>query len=1038
MRRIRLPLFLFLIACLGRAVDSKSLERLEWRNIGPANMGGRTTDIEGVAGKPHLVYVATASGGLWKTINGGVSWTPLFDRQNTISIGDIAIDPKNPDVIWVGAGESNVRNSVSFGDGIYKSTDGGQSWLHLGLKETERISRIVVNPLNTDLVYVGALGHAFGPNDQRGVFLTADGGKTWQKTLYVDAEHGVADLEIDPANPNILYAALWRFDRKPWTHTSGSEKGGVFKSVDGGRTWKKLEKGLPKLLGRIGVKVAPSRPNVVYLIAESNEGLLYRSEDSGESFREVSRDNDIVSRGFYYTDLRVDPADENRVYAVASRLSVSIDGGNTFRRISPRTHIDFHTLWIDPQNPSRLWQGQDGGIAVSYDRGENWEYVNNFPIGQFYQVHADNRLPFYYVTGGLQDNGTWTGPSRTREPAGILNDDWRMVSFGDGFHAVNHADQPDVYLSESQGGNILRTDLRTREQQAVSPQPRRNDGGPVGELKYRFNWNAPIVPSPHSKNTVYFGANVVFQSSDFGKSWEAISTDLTTNDPQKQKDAGGPVWSENTTAEYHCTIISLAESPARAGVIWAGTDDGNLQVTTDGGKKWTNVARNLAGLPVHSPVSHVEPSRAGAEIAYAAFDRHMFDDFRPYVFKTTDSGRNWANITGNLPEKAYVWVVREDPKNPRLLYAGTELGLYASYDGGANWLPLRLKNLPNVAVHDIVVHPRENDLILATHGRSVWILDDATPIQQLSPEILSSDLHMFSVRPALRYAARFTRYGIGNKVFAGPNPPYGALISYYLKNKPDEKIPVRIRILSPDGRLIRELKEIPREPGVNRVAWDLRYEAPRLRRPPREEEIEFGGGPRGPQVLPGSYTARLMVGDRALEKPVEVRLDPTLAVPPGDLEAQLEIGLKLRDMISAVTDGLRALDSVKEQLQQLEKTVKDRLPGEGSDLTKTMGEHRKQIDALASRIARPLGVPMYRASPRLAERSSTLFSGVDGVNAAPTPYQKEYFGEIQAEFRENMAAVNAWITTAVPQLNEALRKGNAPLVAPGKPVEIPR
>ncbi len=559
----------------GPGFSEKVFERLEWRSIGPANMGGRTADIEGVAGNPNLVYVATASGGLWKTSSGGVTWTPIFERQSTISIGDIAVDPHNPEVIWVGTGESNLRNSVSFGDGVYKSTDGGRTWQHLGLADSRHISRIVIHPLNTDVAYVGALGHAFGPNEERGVFLTTDGGRTWQKTLYLDREHGVADLDIDPANPNILYAAMWRFERKPWTHTSGSEKGGIFKSVDAGRTWKKLTNGLPKLLGRIGVKVAPSNPNVVYAATESNEGTFYRSDDRGETFRETSRDIEAVSRGFYYTDLRVDPADENRVYAVASRLSVSIDGGRTFRRISPRTHIDFHTLWIDPKNPRRMWQGQDGGVAVSYDRGESWEYVNNIPIGQFYQVHADNRQPFYWLSGGLQDNGTWSGPSRTREPAGILNDDWRMVSFGDGFHVVNHADDPDLYLTESQGGNILRMDLRTREQQAISPQAKRNDGGPAKDLKYRFNWNTPIALSPHSKNTVYFGGNVVFQSSDFGKTWETISPDLTTNDPEKQKDAGGPVWTENTTAEYHCTVISLAESPARAGVIWAGTDDGN-------------------------------------------------------------------------------------------------------------------------------------------------------------------------------------------------------------------------------------------------------------------------------------------------------------------------------------------------------------------------------------------------------------------------------------------------------------------------------
>lgn len=614
---------------------ASALATLEWRPIGPANMGGRTTDIAGVPGKPNIVYVGTATGGLWKTTNGGVTWTPIFDDQPVASIGDLDLEPGNPDVVWVGTGEANVRNSISFGNGVYKTTDAGATWQHLGLERTERISRVLVDPRHPDVVFVGALGSAFSPSEHRGVYRTADEGKTWEKVLYVDERHGVADMDIDPQNPNVLFAAMWRFERKPWTHTSGSEEGGVFRSVDGGRTWKKLENGLPKLLGRIGVKVAPSNPQVVYVIAESHEGTLYRSDDRGDTFREVSRNNDIVSRGFYYTDLRVDPADENRVYAVASQLFVSDDGGGEFRRISHSTHIDFHTLWIDPEDPRRIWQGQDGGIAVSYDRGETWEYVNRMPLGQFYQLYADNREPFYYVGGGLQDNGTWYGPSRSREPFGILNEDWRMISFGDGFHIVSHPEDPELFITESQGANVLRTNMRTREQQMIAPQARRTDGGPPSLLEYRFNWNAPIVQSPHDGRVVYLGGNVVFRSPDFGTTWEVISPDLTTDDREKQQTAGGPVWRENTGAEFHTTIISIAESPAERGVIWAGTDDGNLQVTRDGGNKWENVIGNVRGVGSDPSISHVEPSRTAAGTAYVSLDRHMLGDFRPYVFRTT-------------------------------------------------------------------------------------------------------------------------------------------------------------------------------------------------------------------------------------------------------------------------------------------------------------------------------------------------------------------------------------------------------------------
>ncbi|HYP53359.1 MAG TPA: hypothetical protein VEQ42_07455, partial [Pyrinomonadaceae bacterium] len=702
--------------------------------------------------------------------------------------------------------------------GVYKSTDGGLTWRHVGLRDSAHISKVLVHPRNPDVVYVGAQGHAYGPNEERGVFMTTDGGRTWQKTLYMGPEHGVADMDIDPSNPNVVYAVMWKFRRTPWGHTSGDERGGLFKSIDGGRTWKKLEGGLPKTVGRIGVAVAHSSPNVVYAITEAKEGTLWRSDDRGETWRNVSKQTSIVSRGFYYTHVRVDPTNENRVYAVASTLFVSIDGGRNWRSITGRTHIDYHALWIDPTEPRRMWQGQDGGVAVTTDGGDTWEVVNNFSLGQFYQIHADNRQPFYNVMGGLQDNGTWTGPSRTREPAGILNDDWRMVSFGDGFFVFNHADDPELYLSESQGGNIVRTDFRTREQQLVTPQMR--EGGPASDVKVRFNWNSPIIQSPHDKNTVYLAGSVVFRSTDFGKTWAAISPDLTTDDKSKQKDAGGPVAFENTGAEYHSTVISFAESPARAGVIWVGTDDGNLQLSTDAGRNWTNLIKNVSGLAPNSPVSHVEPSRADAATVYVSFDRHQFDDLRPYVFKSADSGRTWQNVTGNLPANAYVWVVREDPRNPRVVYAGTELGLYVSYTGGGQWSSLGLKNLPHVAVHDIVVHPRENDLIVGTHGRGIWILDDATPIQQNTAEVRGQDLHLFDIRPAVRHTTRFTRYGIGDQLFAGPNPPYGALISYYLKTKPDEKTKLRVQILDARGRVVHELERVAREQGLNRVSWN--------------------------------------------------------------------------------------------------------------------------------------------------------------------------------------------------------------------------
>ena len=1039
--RFRLPL---LVICLlasttaaqnGGTVKSpleEAFSRLEYRSIGPAIMGGRIADVEGVPGDANVVYVASASGGLWKTTNGGVTWKPIFERQGTISLGDIALAPSNPEVVWVGTGESNVRNSVSFGDGVYRSTDGGKTWQHMGLKDTERISAIAIHPQNPDIVHIGALGHAFGPNEERGVFMTTDGGKTWTKTLYIDNQHGVADLEIDPTNPNILYAGMWSFERKPWTHRSGSEKGGVYKSIDGGRTWNKLTNGLPKLIGRIGIRVAPSNPNVVYAIMEAKDGTLYRSDDRGETFKMVSKQDSIVSRGFYYTTVRVDPTNENRVYAVASTLFVSVDGGKTFRSITNRSHIDFHALWIDPKNPKRMWHGQDGGIGVTYDGGESWEAVYNIPLGQFYQIHADNRLPFYYVMGGLQDNGSWSGPSRTREPAGIMNDEWRMVSFGDGFYVINHPDNPDQYLSESQGGDIVWTDLASREQQAINPWGRGSGGGPAEGQKYRFNWNSPIVFSPHEKTTVYLTGNVVFKSPDFGKTWQQISLDLTTNDPVKLKDAGGPIAIENSTAEYHATIISIAESPVQKDQIWVGTDDGNLQLTTDGGKNWSNLIKNVPNVAANSPVSHVEPSRTNARTAYVSFDRHMFDDFRPYIFKTTDQGKNWTNISGNLPAKAYVQVVREDPKNTNLLYAGTELGLFASYNGGKDWLALSLKNLPNVAVHDIVVHPRENDLILATHGRSIWIFDDATVLQQMSQQILNSNAHLFSVRPALRYTARFTRYGIGDKQFTGPNPPAGALITYYLKEKLDDKATLKVQVFDRDRKLVQDLERPSREKGLNRIAWNLRLGGPEVRRPPTEEQIAFGGGPRGPQVLPGIYTVKLTVNDKAFEERVEVKLDPSIKTSVAELQETLDMQVKLRDMQSTMNMSLRFLDSLKEQLKQAQTTMKTLNKEPDKEMMKALEDYIKEVDKLQDRVAARNEGLGFAGKAQVVDDIGTLFFNLD-TNFGPTQGQRQYFGEFEPIYRARLEEVNKFLRETLPQWNDKLRAWNAPTLTTRKP-----
>ncbi|HVO98241.1 MAG TPA: hypothetical protein VMT15_09255 [Bryobacteraceae bacterium] len=1019
------------------AQDASLFEKLEFRSIGPASMGGRVTDVEGIPGNPGLVYVATASGGLWKTVNAGTTWTPIFDHASTISIGNIAVDPHNSDVVWLGSGEANARNSVSFGDGVYKTLDGGKTWRNLGLRDTHHISRVVLNPLNTQVAYVCALGHNTGPNDERGVFMTVDGGESWKKVLYIDADHGCADMDIDQQNPNILYATMWKFLRRPWMFASGSEKTGVFRSLDGGRTWTQLTAGLPKNFGRIGVRVAASNSNVVYVVGESNEGTLFRSDDRGDHFRMMSKDPAVVGRGLYYSHVTVDPTDENRVYSIGMQLMTTIDAGHTWRRIANGIHGDYHTVWVDPKDPNRVWIGEDGGMAVSYDRAATWEAVLNVPVGQYYQVYADNRWPFYYLAGGFQDNGSWSGPSRTLT-GGIGNSDWSNVSGGDGFHVINSLDDPEIFLSESQGGGIVRTDLRTHEQQDVSPQPRRNDGGPINELKYRFNWNAPIVGSPHEKNTVYFGSNVVFKSTDFGKTWSVISPDLTTNDPEKQKSVG-TVWTENTTAEYHCTIIRIAESPVQAGVIWAGTDDGNLQITRDGGKNWTNLTGNAPGVPKFAEIAWIEPSRTAAGTAYVAFEHHWFDDFHPYLYKTTDFGKTFTRISGNLPESDYIWVVKEDPKNPQLLYVGSELGLHVSFTGGNQWVRMHLKNLPPVAVRDIIIHPRENDLILATHGRSLWILDDASPLQQMSEQVVSQSAYLFGMRPALRFDGGGRGGGgvgqSGNKPFTGPNPAYGAPITYYLKARG----PAKIEVLDGGGKVIRDLGPIPQDAGLNRVTWDLRYQGPHTRRAAGADDD--GGGFRfpavGPLVLPGKYTVRLTASGQTLTRELEVRLDPTMGVKESELRAQLDVTTKLRDMTSSVNDALRSIDVWKAEIDQAEKSVRALDPQAPKVLIGLLDERKQQVSSMELKLARPSDIPGYSMAPRLVDRLGQLLNGIGAVLQAPTQYQLEYYNELKAEFLKDMSDVNAFAEKQIPEINDLLKRSNAGSLMSGKPIEIP-
>ena len=955
-------LFLFAVGVLSAAVNEHYFDNLAWRSIGPATMGGRISDIVGVPGDLSHLYVASGSGGLFSSSNEGTTWESIFDHQSSISIGAIAISPKDPKVIWVGTGESNLRNSVSFGDGVYKSTDAGKTWKNVGLTDSQTISKIVVDPQNPDHVLVAAVGHTFGPNEQRGVFVTNDGGATWQKTLYVDADHGAVGLDLDPADPKIAFAGLWHFDRKPWTYTSGDEKGGVFKSTDGGLTWRKLTNGLPSLLGRVGIKVAPTNSKEVYVLAESKEGTLFRSHDGGEKFERVSDERELVGRAYYFTDMRVAPDSADHIMVLADALLESKDGGQSFRRMSPRVHGDMHALWIDPKDPRRIWQGNDGGLAVTHDAGRTWEQINNIPLGELYHASADDRTPFYNVSVGMQDDGAWTGPSQTREPAGIFNDDWRMLTAYTGFNTLADPSDPDVIIAEQPGGALSLIDTRTREQQVVSAQPRSYAGAPASQMKYRFNWDAPLVRSPYGKETIYLAGNVIFQSSDFGKSWETISHDLTSDEVSKLGNVGGPIHIDNGADQIYSTITTLAESPAKRNLIWAGTDDGNLQVTQDGGANWQNVAANLPKLPAHSPISHVEPSRSNAAVAYASVDRHMFDDMSPYLFKTSDGGKTWTNISSNLPAKAFVWIVKEDPREPRLLYAGTELGLYATFDGGAKWLPLHMSNLPwSIAVRDIVFQPQTKDLLVATHGRSLFILDDASFLSELAKPDAAD--HLFPVPPAIRHAVRPTRFAFGDKNFIGANPVYGAVLTFVSTSAP---VDGNLEILSHDGQVIRNVP-VNVHAGVNRIVWDLRYGA------------EKG---RGAQVTPGAYSVRLHVGSATFDQPVKVVLDPAMQLPAEDLQAQF-------NMLQKITEMQSALSATEKKLR---------------------GSNDEAAKKLLSQLRRPARAGRSESGPRLGDNLDALFNMVDGADAAPTEAQSRYFAELSTQFDDLMKQTNALAT----------------------------
>lgn len=808
-------------------------KNLQPRLIGPTTMSGRFQDLAVYEKEPRIFYAASASGGLWKTINAGTTFEPVFDRENTVSMGAVAVSQRNPDLVWVGTGEASSRNSVAWGDGVYKSTDGGKTWTNMGLKETHHISKIIIDPNNDDVVYVGALGRLWGKNEERGVYKTTDGGKTWERVLYVDDSTGVADMQMDPSDSRTLLVGMWTRMRYPWNFVSGGPGSGLHKTTDGGRTWRRITNGLPSTtIGRIGLSIMRSKPNIVVATVENRpDGGTYRSTDKGESWTKM---NNLNPRPFYFSNPLQDPLDENRVYLLGVNVHVSDDKGATFRTMRVNLHPDYHAGWIDPTDSNHMIFGNDGGVGLTRDRGEKWVHFQNLPVAQYYAVAVDMRKP-YWIYGGLQDNSNWGIPSNSRR-GGVAFYDASYFSAGDGFHMqVDPTDYQWVY-GESQGGALNRYNQVTGVQRGIRPTANNTTPRPEEGERWRFNWSSPFILSPHNPKTIYFGGNRLFKSVNQGDSWTVISPDMTTNNPAKQRPGEGSVTPENTGAERHCTIVTLAESELRQGLLWIGTDDGLVHYSPDDGKTWREVTQNIPDLPANTWCSRITPSRFKLERVYATFDGHRTNDFKPYVYVSDDLGQTWTKLNNNLPDYDCWYVIKEGLKNENLLFGGSEMSLWISLDRGQNWYRFR-NNFPTVAVHDLVIHPRDGDLVIGTHGRAIWTLD-VNGLDQMTS--LDAEVAIFQPQPV--YNIGFITgggFGGNDSWLTVPNTQPGTLIQYWLKD--DVADDVRIAITDIAGRSVADLQGA-KTAGLNTVRWNARAQ--------------------GRVVAAGTYRVTLKIGEK--------------------------------------------------------------------------------------------------------------------------------------------------------------------------------
>ena len=993
---------LFLITGLNDQTNAQSnpsksdlLQSYSWRAIGPANMGGRVTDIDGVPGDPSTFYVSGADGGIHKTIDGGVSFQPIFENQRAYSIGALTIAPSDKNILWVGTGEGDPRNSVGYGWGVYKSTDGGASWEHLGLKKTERIKRIVVDPTNPDVACVCALGKEWGANPERGVFKTTDGGKTWDKILYIDEDTGCADIAMENENPRIMYAGMWTFRRRPWRFDDGGKNTAIYKTTDGGANWKKIMNGLPETdMARPGIHIAQSDPDIVYLMTEfEGGGTAFRSEDKGENWIMVNDDPNINFRPFYYSDVRVDPQNPNILFSISGRLSRSKDNGKTWERIATTVHGDHQALWIDPQNPEYILNGSDGGFQRSFDGGDNWEIINNIELSQFYQIQVDNLKP-YNVYGGLQDNGTWVGPSNSLYNAGILKRHWKGLAYGDGYFAEPIPGNEHLVYTNLQGGVPFLVDSRYGNVQTIHPYPKIiGSAGDAIELhKYRFNWDAPIHISPHDPETVYIGGNVIFKSQDRGNSWEVISPDLTTNDKSKQRTSGGTIYQDNTAAEFHCTVLYIAESPVQKGVLWAGTDDGNVQLSMDGGKNWTNLKDRIKGLPDFAWVSKIHASEHQAGTAFVTVDQHRMNDFRPYVFMTKNFGKSWEKISSNLPKDDYVKVVRQDPHNPNLLFAGMEHGIYASWNLGKSWEKINV-DLPNVSVRDLRIQARDRDLIVGTHGRGAYILDDIRPLEELNMA-QGKSLHIFPVREAVLWNMFWRIENLGDRTYKAKNPEFGAYINFSINQ--DTSDPVVVEIKDSKGNIVTTLEHKEAKKGVNRLVWDLGYDGAKELKNKIEEGFSYGT--LRPKVPPGNYVATINAMNQTTKTNITVSADPRINMSLANYTKKAAALLTLRDLLSETHEFIDKVSDVSHQIATLLEKYQTHDLGDHTSLEKL---HKNITTFKDEHMMRPPPSMNYRQRPRLREEIRSLMRAIDNTTNPPTQPQQERIISLDAELKQH-------------------------------------